>query len=143
MFKPIIVPHGITDLIDAPIQSLVVYGTVTPLVYFLPSPVKASLLVAGSMYHMRHDIPGGPVAIALMHLLWINHPWVAHTYLTCIHVPRHYYRSLDLHFKQKKMAILLMTIVTLADGVCKWTKAWKELWWVGPVLAHVIMTEWL
>lgn len=69
---PLIAPHGITDLIDAPVQSLVVYGALTPLVY-LPLPVKTGLLLAGSMYHMRHDIPG----VALMHLAWVNLPILA------------------------------------------------------------------
>ena len=82
MFLPIIAPHGITDLIDAPVQSLVVYGALTPLVYPLPLPVKTGLLLAVSMYHMRHDIPGGPIAITLMHLAWVNHPWMAYTYLS-------------------------------------------------------------
>ena len=139
---PLIAPHGITDLIDAPVQSLVVYGALTPLVY-LPLPVKTGLLLAGSMYHMRHDIPGGPLGVALMHLAWVNHPWMAYTYLSLVHVPRHYQRSLWLYPNQKKVAIILMTIVTIADGFFKWSKAWNELWWVGPVLAHVIMTEYL
>ena len=142
MFLPIIAPHGITDLIDAPVQSLVVYGALIPLVY-LPLPVKTGLLIAGSMYHMRHDIPGGPIGNSLMHLAWVNHPWMAYTYLSLVHVPRHYHRSLWLHTNQKKVAIAFMTIVTIADGFFKWSKAWNELWWVGPVLAHVIMTEYL
>ena len=139
MFQPIIVPHGITDIVDAPVQSIVVYGTVTPIVYFLPLPVKTGLLLAGSMYHMRHDIPGGPLGIALMHLLWVNHPWVAHTYLTCIHTPRHYLRT-NL-CQPKKIAIGIMTVVTIANLFFQWTSKWKTLWWVGPVLSHVIMTE--
>ena len=65
----------LTDLIDAPVQSLV-YGALTPLVYPLPLPVKTGLLLAGSMYHMRHDILG----VALMHLAWVNH-----TYLACMY----------------------------------------------------------
>jgi len=140
---PIIAPHGITDLIDAPVQSLVVYGILTPLVYPLPLPVKTGLLLAGSMYHMRHDIPGGPIVNSLMHLAWVKHPWMAYTYLGLVHVPRHYHRSLWLHTNQKKVAIVLMTMVTIADGFFKWSNAWKELWWVGPVLAHIMITEYL
>ena len=142
MFRPVVVPHGITDIIDAPVQSIVVYGTITPLVYFLPLRVKTGLLVAGSIYHMRHDVPN-PTLNVLMHIAWIYQPWIAHTFLTFIHTPRHYLRTLDVHVKQKKTAIGIMTVVTIADMFFHWSSKWTTLWWVGPVVAHIIMTEYL
>jgi hypothetical protein len=81
MFHPILVPHGITDIVDAPIKSIVVYGTVAPLMYHLPLEVKASALVVGSLYHMRRDVPGLPANICI-HALWIWQPWFAEAYLT-------------------------------------------------------------
>jgi hypothetical protein len=143
MFKPILVPHGVTDLIDAPVQSMIVYGTITPLVYHLPVEIKTGLLVAASMYHLRHDVPFGPTGNVLMHMAWIWQPWFAHFYLTWIHTPRHYHRNLILYKKEKIIAISIMTVITIADMMMKFTTSWKQYWWIGPVISHTIMTEYL
>ena len=37
MFRPILIPaiaHGITDIVDAPVESILTYGLVCPLVYY-------------------------------------------------------------------------------------------------------------
>ena len=147
MFRPIMIPaiaHGITDIVDAPVESILTYGLVCPLVYHFPLKVKVGLLLCGSIYHMRHDMPDGLRGNILMHILWIQQPIVAELYLSFIHAPRHYYRSMFLDssgFKLKLLWIGIMTIATCLDMVFKYSDRLTPLWWVGPVLAHIYMTD--
>ena len=145
MFRPILIPaiaHGITDIVDAPVESILAYGLVCPLVYHFPLEVKVGLLLGGSVYHMRHDTPGLGSNI-LMHLLWIQQPIIAELYLSFIHTPRHYYRTLCHGFKLKLMWIGIMTVITCIDMVFKYSDRLTPLWWVGPVLVHIYMTEYI
>ena len=146
MFRPILIPaiaHGITDIVDAPKQSILTYGIVCPLVYDFPLPVKTGLLLLGSIYHMRHDTPGLRTNL-LMHLLWIQSPIIAELYLSFIHTPRHYYRTLLLNtyrFDSKVLWIGIMTLIAIVDMVFKYSDRLVPLWWVGPVLSHIYMTD--
>lgn len=146
MFRPIMIPaiaHGITDIVDAPVESILTYGLVCPLVYHFPLKVKIGLLLGGSIYHMRHDMPGLRGNI-LMHVLWIQQPIIAELYLSFIHTPRHYYRTMILdssEFKLKLLWIGMMTIAACVDMVFKYSDRLTHLWWVGPVLAHIYITD--
>ena len=146
MFRPILIPaiaHGITDIVDAPVESILTYGLVCPLVYHFPLEVKVGLLLSGSIYHMRHDIPGLRANV-FMHLLWIQQPIIAELYLSFIHTPRHYYRTLLLDFYGFKIKLLwvgLMTFIAIADIIFKYSDRLTPLWLVGPVLAHIYMTD--
>jgi hypothetical protein len=146
MFRPILIPtivHGITDIIDSPRQSVLIYTLVCPLVYHFPLPVKTCLLLIGSIYHMRHDTPGFKFNV-LMHILWIQSPIIAELYLSFIHTPRHYYRTLLLNtyrFKAKVVCIGIMTLLTILDMIFKYSEYLIPLWWVGPVLSHIYMTD--
>jgi len=147
MFRPILIPaiaHGITDIVDAPVESILSYGLVCPLVYHFPLELKVGLLLGGSIYHMRHDTPGLEANI-LIHLLWIQRPIIAELYLSFIHTPRHYYRTmlLDSSFKLKLLWVGIMTIVTWIDMVFKYSDRLTPLWWVGPVLVHIYMTDYI
>ena len=144
MFRPILIPaiaHGITDIVDAPVESIFAYGLVCPLVYHFPLEVKVGLLLGGSVYHMRHEMPSLNANI-FMHLLWIQQPIIAELYLSFIHTPRHY-RTIVNGFKLKLMWITAMTIVTCIDMVFKYTDRLTPLWWVGPVLVHIYMTDYI
>ena len=146
MFRPILIPaiaHGITDIVDAPAESILTYGLVCPLVYHFPIELKVGLLLGGSIYHMRNDISRLEGNI-LMHLLWIQHPIIAELYLSFIHTPRHYYRTMLLdssEFNLKLLWVGVMTIVACIDMVFKYSDRLTRLWWVGPVLAHIYMTD--
>lgn len=145
MFRPIMIPaiaHGITDIVDAPKQSILTYALVCPLVYHFPLKVKIGLLLCGSVYHLRQDVPSFRDNI-LLHILWIQQPIIAELYLSFIHTPRHYYRTLvnSYGFKYKLLFIGLMTIVSLIDMIFKYSDQLTPLWWVGPVLAHIYMTD--
>lgn len=146
MFRPILIPaiaHGITDIVDAPVQSILTYGLVCPLVYHFPLKVKTGLLIAASIYHLRKDIPRIRDNI-LMHILWIQYPIVAELYLSFIHTPRHYHRSLFLNpyaLKTKLVWIGIMTFCAIIDMYFNYTGRLLSLWWVGPVLSHVYMTD--
>ena len=144
MFRPILIPaiaHGITDIVDAPVESILTYGLVCPLIYHFPLEVKIGLLLGGSIYHMRQDMPGLGGNI-LMHLLWIQRPIIAELYLSFIHTPRHFYRTLDSESgKLKLLWVGIMTIAACVDMVFKYSDRLTRLWWVGPVLAHIYMTD--
>ena len=146
MFRPILIPaisHGITDIVDAPIQSVFTYGLVCPLVYHFPLKVKVGLLLCGSVYHMRNDMPGLKGNI-MIHILWIQYPIIAELYLSFIHTPRHYFRSILMNtygFKMKLICIGIMTIIASLDMVFKYSGQLVPLWWVGPVLSHIYMTD--
>ena len=105
MFRPILIPaivHGITDIVDAPKESILTYALVCPLVYHFPLPVKTGLLLVGSVYHLRNEM--NLKNNVLMHILWIQVPIIAELYLSFIHTPRHYYKTLLLNsygFKAK------------------------------------------
>lgn len=146
MFRPILIPaiaHGITDIVDAPVESVLTYAMVCPLVYHFPIEVKIGLLLCGSVYHLRHDVPYGLKGNILIHLLWIQQPIIAELYLSFVHTPRHYYRTLllDTNFKLKLLWIGLMSLVTIADMIFKYSHRLVPLWWVGPVLCHIYMTD--
>ena len=149
MFRPIIIPaiaHGITDIVDAPVESILTYALVCPLVYHFPLPVKTGLLLISSVYHLRDDVPYGLKGNILIHLLWIQQPIIAELYLSFVHTPRHYYRTLDTNFKIKLLWIGLMSLVTFADMIFKYSDRLVylrsvPLWWVGPVLCHIYMTD--
>ncbi len=145
MFRPILIPaivHGVTDIVDAPIQSIFTYALVCPLVYHFPLPVKTGLLLIGSVYHLRNEID--LKNNVLMHALWIQAPIIAELYLSFIHTPRHFYNSLLLNtygFKAKVICIGIMTVVTILDMIFKYSDQLGLLWWVGPVLSHIYMTD--
>jgi len=147
MFRPSMIPaiaHGITDIVDAPVESIFTYAMVCPLVYHFPIEVKTGLLLCASVYHLRHDVPYGLKGNILMHLLWIQRPIIAELYLSFIHTPRHYYRTLLLDtygFKLKCLWIGLMSCIAIADMIFKYSDRLTRLWWVGPVLAHIYMTD--
>lgn len=145
MFRPILIPaiaHGITDIVDAPVESILAYSLVCPLVYHFPLEVKIGLLLGGSVYHMRHDMPCLNSNI-FMHLLWIQQPIIAELYLSFIHTPRHYYRTMIHGFKLKLMWITAMTAAASIDMVFKYSDRLTPLWWVGPVLVHIYMTDYI
>ena len=146
MFRPILIPaiaHGITDIVDAPVESILTYALVCPLVYHFPLSVKTGLLLCGSVYHLRNDVPYGLNGNILIHLLWIQQPIIAELYLSFIHTPRHYYRTLllDSNFKIKLLWIGLMSFVVVVDMIFKYSHRLVPLWWVGPVLCHIYMTD--
>jgi hypothetical protein len=148
MFRPILIPaiaHGITDIVDAPVESILTYAMVCPLVYHFPLSVKTGLLLISSVYHLRHDVPYGLKGNIFIHLLWIQQPIIAELYLSFIHTPRHYYRTFD-NFKIKLLWIGLMSFVAIMDMIFKYSDRLVPLrlvplWWVGPVLCHIYMTD--
>ncbi len=142
MFRPILIPaiaHGITDIVDAPVESILTYALVCPLVYHFPLPVKTGLLLIGSVYHLRNEMELNNNI--MMHLLWIQQPIIAELYLSFVHTPRHYYRTLDNNFKIKLFWIGIISFIAIADMIFKYSYRLMPLWWVGPVLCHIYMTD--
>ena len=149
MFRPTLLPaisHGITDIVDYPAESIITYGIVTPIVYKFPLEMKAALLIGASIYHLREDVPGGLLGNILMHAAWIKFPILADLYLSFVHTPRHYSRTINLNMNSREIILKIIwikmtTILALLEMIFHWTSALTDLWWVGPVLAHIYMTD--
>jgi|LauGreSuBDMM15SN_2_FD.fasta_scaffold192961_2 hypothetical protein len=144
MFRPTLLPaisHGITYVVDYPAESMLTYAIFIPIVYQFPLKMKAALLVGASIYHLREDIPGGIVGNVIMHMAWFKFPLFAELYLSFIHTPRHYSRTMGKEMFIKIIWIKMITIFALLEMIFQWTSGFRDLWWVGPVLAHIYMTD--
>ena len=139
MLNSWITAHGITDLVDSPGRSIIVYSLVTPIVLKCSVKTRAALLVAGSIYHMRQDVPGSVLGSIVMHGIWLKWHSVAPLFLGIVHVSRHYHRVMGTRTIPKIVAVLYMMLSTaiLQTTVSKW----PTLWWVGPVLSHIIVND--
>lgn len=144
LFPPM-VAHGITDLVDCPVKTLVSYAVLNPIILQLDLPQQAALLFTCSVYHMRKDAPGGLLGSLCLHQLWIMEPSIAHLFLNFIHTPRHYYRSLQTKSVPKLGCIALMCIVTMVsyhyhlDQLMN--QRYGDLWWSAPVVSHIFVNE--
>lgn len=138
-----IIPHGITDIVDSPKKTLLAYSLINPIVLNLPVDQKLYLLMASSIYHLRSDVPGNLLGSSILHNIWLMYPPLSIFYLSCIHTPRHYYRTLKKNKKIKISLILLLSIISIyginIEPVI--TNYLGNYWWIGPIVSHIIITE--
>lgn len=134
MVQSILFYHGITDLVEYPLTSMMLYGSLTSLVATFPWKTKAGLLMAASVYHLRNDVPGGVATNIAMNAFWVKRPASTEVCLTRQHV-----HNLPHTLKEKLFWVGLMTIATVADMAMRWSTTFPDLWWVGPALAHVML----
>ena len=141
-----VAPHGATDLLRIPVGPvLATHALCAATVACLTPEQRVMTLVPFSIAHMRHDFrplvnsTNGAIAFSfLMHGVWIAHPGVASTYLTCVHTPMHYARvRLSKAERVVFMCATLFAAVVLPDA---------EIWtmgatWVAPVIAHCVLSE--
>tara|TARA_B100001063_G_C16736162_1_gene542132 strand:+ start:612 stop:1133 length:522 start_codon:yes stop_codon:yes gene_type:complete len=139
------IPHGITDLIECPKKTLLTYGMVGPAILTMNSDTQLMLLFVNSIYHMRKDVPFGIFGSFALHNIWILYPDISIFYLSFIHTPRHYLRSIKHKKKQKIIAISIMTIISIISIYFKidimLNNLFGELWWCSPVLCHILVNE--
>jgi len=152
MKYPLLVPmigHGSTDIIDEPIKSIVLnFGTLL-LIKNVNLINRKRLLVCFSIFHIAQDIPNKFKYIfsSLLHYIWIKKPIIAKLNLLLIHTPLHYLR---IYYKKDKwkekifLGLLSSIIGNLIiekniDLILNYKLG--DLWWVSPVIAHIMLTE--
>jgi len=139
------VPHGITDIVDSPKKTLFVYSTLAPTIMHLNDDVKKVGLMICSIYHMRKDVPFGILGSVCMHNIWLSRPEIAVLFLSFIHTPRHYLRTLKINKKKKIISIVSFTccmFLGLSHGFdLKMIEYFGNYWWISPAICHIIIHE--
>lgn len=138
-----IIPHGITDIVDYPKKTLLTYSIINPIILKLSTEQKMGLLMVSSIYHLRNDVPVKLLGSSILHTIWLMYPETSIMYLSCIHTPRHYNRTLKTKKRLKIVLILLMSFISV-QGI-KIENSIKnylgEYWWIGPIISHIIISE--
>ena len=65
------IAHGITDIIDKPMKTLMVYSICTPILNNLNCHTQFTLLMGSSIYHMKKDVPFEIYGSMILHGLWL------------------------------------------------------------------------
>ena len=152
MKYPLLIPmvgHGSTDIIDKPIKSVLFNLGTGLLIKNMNLINRKRLLVGFSIFHIAQDIPNKfkYVISSLLHYIWIKKPIIAKLNLLLIHTPLHYLR---IYYKKDKWKekIFLGLLTSIIGGLLiekeidvLLNKKLGELWWVSPVIAHIILTE--
>jgi hypothetical protein len=123
MKYPLLIPmvgHGSTDIIDKPIKSVLLNLGTGLLIKNMNLINRKRLLVGFSIFHIAQDIPNTP-----------------------LHYLRIYYKK-----DKWKEKIFLGLLTSIIGGLLiekeidvLLNKKLGELWWVSPVIAHIILTE--
>ena len=152
MKYPLLIPmvgHGSTDIIDEPIKSIVLNLGTGLIIKNMNLINRKRILLGFSIFHIAQDIPNKfKYAISsLLHYIWIKKPIVAKLNLLLIHTPLHYLR---IYYKRDKWRekIFLGLLTSIIGSILiekeidlLLNKKLGELWWVSPVIAHIILTE--
>ena len=152
MKYPLLIPvvgHGSTDIIDKPIKSVLFNLGTGLLIKNKNLNNRKRILLGFSIFHIAQDIPNNfKYSISsLLHYIWIKKPIVAKLNLLLIHTPLHYLR---IYYKKDKwLAKILLGLITSFIGNLVIEKKFDlllnnkfdQLWWVSPVIAHIILTE--
>lgn len=144
-----IVGHGATDLIDAP--ELIIFLNIFTFVFIQNCNlnIRTKLLIGSSIYHISQDIPGKfkYIISSFLHFIWLKKPIIAKLNLLLIHTPLHYYR---IYYKKTmwKTKIGLGIFTSILSNIFMkknlldfFNKYLGELWWVSPILSHIILTS--
>ena len=136
--------HGITDIINVTKDKLFcilyIYAVSGMCVYYLNKYFRFILLLAMSLSHISKEIN---IFVSIMiHSIWFLNPKSCLIYLTYVHVPLHYYKVLTLNnFNTIIVPLYLInTYIIFKYKKLVFYNA-NTLWWVGPVAAHVLITD--
>jgi hypothetical protein len=152
MKYPLLVPvigHGSTDIIERPLQSIILNLASGLLITNMNLINRKYTLIGFSIFHIAQDIPNkfNYVISAFLHYIWLKKPIIAKLNLLLIHTPLHYLR---IYYKKDKWkAKIFLGLLTSIIGSIFIEKEFDlllnkklgELWWVSPVIAHIILTE--
>jgi len=161
---PLLIPvigHGATDIIDFPFETLAYNLFSALLVYNCNLLFRQSLLIGFSIFHNVQDIPNEILYkskiinlkkikypfVGLVHGLWIKFPIIAKLHFLTFHSPLHYLRIILMR-SNVKLKLLTGFSVSLAsmyflnkDYDLIMEKKMGKLWWIFPILPHIILTH--
>jgi len=141
--------HGATDIIDLPSLTIFFNMFFSIFIHNCNLDNRKKLLIGSSIHHIAQDIPCkfNYVISSLLHYIWIKNPIIAKLNLLLIHTPLHY---LKIYIKKDKWKekIFLGLLTSVIGGLLiekefdvLLNKKLGELWWVSPVIEHIILTE--
>ena len=161
---PLLIPiigHGATDIIDFPFETLTYNLFSAILVYNCNLIVRQALLIGFSIFHNIQDIPNKIIykskiinlsnikvpLMTIIHGLWIKYPIIAKIHFLSFHTPLHYLRIILMRSKVE-LKLLTGFSVSLAsmyflnkDYDLIMEEKMGKLWWVFPILPHIILTH--
>lgn len=161
---PLLIPvigHGATDIIDFPIETLSYNLFSAILIYNCNLFIRQSLLIGFSIFHNVQDIPNEILykskiinlkkikylMTGLVHGLWIKFPIISKLHFLIFHSPLHYLRIILMRSKVKLKLLTGFSISFASmyflnkDYDLIIEKKLGKLWWVFPILPHIILTH--
>ena len=150
---PLLIPtigHGSTSLIVAPYETLFSNLLSIIMINFTSVFNRKLLLILFSIYHIAEDLNINNqikkyTIVSLFHLSWLYKPIISKLYLSFIHTPLHYYKIYKNKIKYKQQIFIgfftsFVSIIGLKYNLdIKLNKLFGELWFVGPIISHIIV----
>ena len=150
---PLLIPtfgHGSTSLIVNPFETLASNFICGIGIYYCSFFQRKILLIIFSIYHIADDFNIKNKFYkysfsTLFHLAWLKKPILSKCYLTLVHTPRHY-----LTIYKKKIKVTQQFLIGIGTSLLaipflnanlynKFNNKLGELWYVGPIIAHIIV----
>ena len=150
---PVLVPtfgHGSTSLIINPYATLASNFFSGLTIYYCSFYQRKMLLIIFSIYHIADDfnIKNNFYKYSfstIFHLAWLKKPILSKCYLTLVHTPMHY-----LNIYKKKIKVTQQFLIGIGTSLLaipflnanldsKLNNNLGELWYVGPIIAHIIV----
>ena len=150
---PLLVPtfgHGSTSLIINPYATLASNFFSGLTIYYCSYMQRKMLLIIFSIYHIADDFNIKNKFYkysfsTLFHLAWLKKPILSKCYLTLVHTPLHY-----LNIYKKKIKLTQQFLIGIGTSLLaipflnanlhsKFNNNLGELWYVGPIIAHIIV----
>lgn len=150
---PLLVPtfgHGATSLIVSPYATLASNLLSGLTIYYCSYFQRKMLLIVFSIYHIADDFNIKNKICkyscsSLFHLTWFKWPVLSKCYLTLLHTPRHYF-----NIYKKKTRVCQQLFIGVGTSLLaipflnanldsKLNNYLGELWYVGPIIAHIIV----
>jgi hypothetical protein len=150
---PLLIPtfgHGSTSLIVSPYATLASNFISGLCIYYCSYIQRAILLIGFSIYHIADDFNIHNKLYkyscsSLFHYAWLKCPLLSKCYLTFVHTPMHYFNIYKRKLRVYKQFIIglgtsLIAIPFLhANLDSKLNSIFGELWYVAPIIAHIIV----
>ena len=150
---PLLIPtfgHGSTSLIVNPFETLASNFICGLTIYYCSFFQRKILLIIFSIYHIADDfnIKNNFYKYSfstIFHLAWLKKPILSKCYLTLVHTPMHY-----LNIYKKKIKVTQQFLIGIGTSLLaipflnanlhnKFNNKLDELWYVGPIIAHIIV----
>jgi hypothetical protein len=150
---PLLVPtfgHGSTSLIINPYATLASNFFSGLCIYYCSFFQRKILLIIFSIYHIADDFKIKNnfykySLSSLFHLAWLKKPIISKCYLTLYHTPMHY-----LTIYKRKLRVMQQFLIGFGTSLLaipflyanldkKLNNNLGELWFVAPIIAHIIV----